>query len=185
MQDLVDRVFLTCPVAVWSGDVWRVHTRRYAATDPGGSLRSLGRWHRGGRTFPPDQIFATLYTAASDVVATWELIRHSRATTAQDMWLRFTTVSVSRLHVRLAAALDLRDPSPAGLTVDALTGADFLLPQSIGATAFERGLEGLLVPSATGVGEPGRDFNVVIYPDNLRANSEVRLVNSQTPKLPA
>jgi hypothetical protein len=184
VQDIVDRVFLHCPVVDWSGDVWRVHTRRYPAADPGGSLRSQGRWHRGGPTFPPAQIFATLYTAASDTVATWELIRHSRAGTAADMWLRFTSVDVSRLHVRLSALLDLRDPSPVGLTVDALTGSDYLLSQAIGAEAFVRKLEGLLVPSATGVGEQGRDFNIVIFTDNLRLDSEITFIDSKKPNLP-
>lgn len=100
------------------------------------------------------------------------------------MWLRFTSVDVSRLHVRLSALLDLRDPSQAGLDLDAITGSDYLLSQAIGAEAFARQLEGLLVPSATGVGEAGRDFNVVIYTDNLRVDSEIRLIDSKTPNLP-
>jgi hypothetical protein len=185
LQDLVDQVFQVCPVVAWSGDVWRVHTRRYPATDPGGSLRSQGRWHRGGPTFPPDQIFAALYTAASDAVATWEIIRHARAATAAAMWLRFTSVNVSRLHIRLTAMLDLRDPAPAGLDLDALTDPDYLLPQAIAAEASARKLEGLLVPSATGVGEQGRDFNVVIFTGNLRPGSEITLVDTKTPRLPA
>jgi hypothetical protein len=99
------------------------------------------------------------------------------------MWLRFTSVALSRLHIRLAAVLDLRDPSRAGLTVDALTGPDYLLPQAIGAAAFDRKLEGMLVPSATGVGETGREFNVIMYTDNLRPDSEIRFIESKTPNL--
>ena len=160
-----------CPVTVWEGDVWRSHSRRYPATEPGGSLRSQGRWHRGGRTFPPDQVFATLYTAVSDAVATWELIRHARAASATDMWLRFASVALSRLHLRLSVLLDLRDPSLAALTVDDLTGDDYALPQAIGAAALARRFEGLLVPTATGVGESGRDFNVIV----LHGQSSLRL----------
>ena len=184
MQDTIDRVLKSCPIVTWSGDVWRVHTRRYSATDPGGSLRSQGRWHRGGPTFPPGQVFAALYTAASDNVATWELIRHSRRNDADEMWLRFTSISLSRLQLGLSAVLDIRDPSIAGLAVDDLIGPDVSLPQAIGAAAFVQGLEGLLVPSATGVGETGRDFNIVVFTDNLRPGSEIRFIESKTPNLP-
>ena len=94
-------------------------------------------------------------------------------------------VNVSRLHIRLTAMLDLRDPAPAGLDLDALTGPDYLLPQAIAAEASARKLEGVLVPSATGVGEQGRDFNVVIFTGNLRPGSEITLVDTKTPRLPA
>ena len=184
MIDPTSRVLRSCPESTWEGDVWRVHTRRYGATDPGGSLTSQGRWHRGGRTFRPDQVFATLYTAVSDAVATWEYIRHSRRSDADEMWLRFTSVTLSKLHLRLSAVLDLRDPSLAGLSVDDLIGPDYTLPRAIGAAAFDRRLEGLLVPSATGVGEAGREYNVIVYPDNLRTDSLVTFIESKTPNLP-
>lgn len=184
MIDPAARVLRSCPEIAWDGDVWRVHTRRYSPPDPGGSLKSQGRWHRGGPSFPPDQIFATLYTTVSDAVATWEYIRHSRRSDADEMWLRLTSVNLSRLHVRLSVALDLRDPTLAGLTVNDLTGDDYALPQAIGAEAFARRFEGLLVPSATGVGEAGRDFNVIIYTENLRPDSLITSVESKTPNLP-
>ena len=184
MHDVVDRVLRACPEVAWEGDVWRVHTRRYSPTDPGGSLRSQGRWHRGGLSFPPDQVFATLYAAVSDAVATWEYLRHSRRPSAVEMWLRLTSVNLSRLHVRLSAVLDLRDPTLTGLTADDLIGNDYSLPQAIGAEAFARRFEGLLVPSATGVGESGREFNVIIYPDNLRTDSLITFIESKTPNLP-
>lgn len=101
------------------------------------------------------------------------------------MWLRFTSVNLSRLHIRLSAVLDLRDPSLAGIAVDDLLGPDYTLPQAIGAAAFAHRLEGLLVPSATGVGESGRDFNVIVYPANLRPGSTLIFIESKTPNLPA
>jgi hypothetical protein len=162
-----------------------VHSRRYSATDPGGSLRFQARWHRGGSAFAQSQWFAALYTAVSDAVATWEYIRHSRRADADEMWLRFTTVTLSRLELRLAAVLDVRDPTLAGLTVADLIGTDYVLPQTIGAAAFDAGLEGLLVPTATGVGEAGRTYNVIVYTGNLHPDSSIRLMESKTPNLPA
>jgi RES domain-containing protein len=185
MDDIVARVLRNAPRTGWAGDVWRIHTRRYSATDPGGSLRSQGRWHRGGTSFPPDQIFAALYTTVSDAVATWELIRHSKRSDANEMWLRFTTVKLSRLRLRLVALLDLRDPSVAGLSLNSVTSDDYLLTQTIGAAAFTQSLEGLLVPSATGVGMAGLDYNVVIFTDNLRSGSEVVFIDSVIPNLPS
>ena len=101
------------------------------------------------------------------------------------MWLRLTSVNLSRLHVRLSVVLDLRDPTLAGLSANDLVGDDYALPQAIGAEVYARHFEGLLVPSATGVGEAARDFNVIMYPDNLRPDSSVRFIESKTPNLPA
>jgi hypothetical protein len=100
------------------------------------------------------------------------------------MWLRLTSVDLSRLHVRLSVVLDVRDLSRAGLAVDDLIGSDYSLPQAIGAEVFARHFEGLLVPSATGVGEMGRDYNVIIFPANLRPDSLITLVESKTPNMP-
>jgi hypothetical protein len=185
LQDIVARVLQQCPILDWQGDVWRVHTRRYPATDPGGSLRFQARWHRGGKEFPPEQAMATLYTAVSDAVATWEYIRHSRRDSADEMWLRFATVTLSRLRLRLASVLDLRDLAHTGISHADVLGADYLLPQAIGAAAYVQGLEGLLVPTATGVGEAGRDYNVIVYTGNLRDGSEIRYIESKTPNLSA
>jgi hypothetical protein len=101
------------------------------------------------------------------------------------MWPRLTPADLSRLHVRLSVQLDLRYPTPAALAIEDLIGIDYSLPQAIGAEAFARRFEGLLVPSATGVGEAGRDFNVIIYPANLRPDSSITFVESKSPNLPA
>ena len=130
-------------------------------------------------------MFAALYTTVSDAVATWEFLRHSRRPNATEMWLRLASVNLSRLHVRLSAVLDLRTPTIAGLAPEDLLGPDYVLPQAIGAAAIAQHLEGLLVPSTTGVGETGRDYNVVIYTENLRPGSEITFVESKTPNLPA
>ena len=184
MEDVAGRVLERCPIVAWRGSVWRTHSRRFQAGDVGGSRVNQGRWHRGGRAFPLDQSFAALYTAVSDAVATWEMIRPARRPSADEMWARFSANVLSQLRLDLAAVLDLRDPSCAGLTLEVLTGADYTLTQAIAAGAFAHGLEGLLVPSATGVGEPGRDYNVVVFPDNLRAESRIEHVLTRTPGLP-
>ncbi len=182
--DAAGRVLAACPIVAWEGLVWRVHPRIYPADSPGGSLRAQGRWHRGGRSFPADQVFAALYLSAAPDVAAWELIRNSRRPDADEMWLRFAAVDETTLRVRVQAILDLREPSVAGLSVAELVTDEYALTQAIGGAAFRHGLEGLLATSATGMGGPGHDYNLVIFPDNLRPGSEIVVLESKTPKLP-
>jgi hypothetical protein len=182
--DIVRQVLLACPTIAWSGEVWRVHGRRFAATDPGGSLIVSGRYHRGRDNFPDDEVFAALYTSVGADVATWEMIRHSKSTSGIAMWQRFVERDLSKLQVILEVVLDLRDPSVAGPTIDLLTGEDYTLSQAIAAATYDAGLEGLLVPTATAVGETGADFNVVIFTANLRPGSKIRLLEKRTPNLP-
>jgi len=63
-------VVLACPVIAWSGNVWRTHGRRFAATDPGGALVLSGRYHRGRDLFPNSAVFPALYTSAGPEIAT-------------------------------------------------------------------------------------------------------------------
>ena len=100
------------------------------------------------------------------------------------MWQRFVERDLSKLHLSFQRVLDLRDPSPAGLTLDMLTGEDDALSQAIGAAAFAAGREGLVVPTATAVGEVGADFNVVVFMMNRQPGSELRFVERRTPNLP-
>jgi len=50
--------------------------------------------------------------------------------------------------------------------------------QAIGAAAIAYWLEGLLVPSATRLGE-----NLILFPDNFRAGSRIEVVSSRDPRL--
>jgi len=112
------------------------------------------------------------------------MIRHSRRSTAIAMWQRFTNVNLSRLHVDLESVLDLRDPSVAGLALADLIGDDYVLTQAIGAAAVANGHEGLLVPTATGIGEVGADFNVVVFTDSLCPGSTLIVLETRAPNLP-
>jgi len=79
----------------------------------------------------------------------------------------------------------LRDPSPAGLTVDDLRReGDYDFTQAIGAAALASGIEPLLVPSATGVGLPGANYNVVVLISNLRPTSRLDVIDTLSPRFP-
>ena len=189
-EDVAKRVVASCPVVAWEGIVWRTHTRLYAPDSPGDAFRTRGRWHRGGRDCPSELAFPVLYTSVDAAVSTWEFLRHAQDDDAARMWAGFLAKDLCKLRVTLPAALDLRDPSCAGLSVADLTGTDYELAQAISAAAYTAKLSGLLVPSASGVGEPGSNFNVVVYfdgdPGNVvpRPGSRVDVLLTQTPNLP-
>jgi hypothetical protein len=86
---------------------------------------------------------------------------------------------LSELSVRVRAVLDCRDPVPLGVRFDDLVhDTDYEATQAIGAAAFADGLEGLLVHSATRLGD-----NLILFPDNLRPGSRIEVVSSRDPRL--
>jgi hypothetical protein len=66
-----------CPIGLWSGNVWRCHSRKYAGDDPSGSLKVSGRYHCGRDKFADDAIWAALYTSRAEHVALGERLRHT------------------------------------------------------------------------------------------------------------
>ncbi len=113
--------------------------------------------------------WAALYTSRAPEVAVWEMVRRSAA---RDLSFLKNNV-LSELDVDLSAVLDLSDPTRIGLNQDDLTGSDTTICQSIGRVAVLRGIQGILVPSATHLGT-----NLVCFPQNFTASSIIRLVRS-------
>ena len=162
-------------VAPWTGPVWRAHRQRYDALDHGGSLLVSGRYHRGRDSFPDEQVFPTLYLALAPEICLGGIIRHVTPATLA----RFNDYRLSEIRVTLTAVLDLRDPAPLGVPIDAvLDDTDYTIPQALAAAARERGAEGLIVPSATRLGD-----NLIVFPDRLQAASELVVVASRDPRL--
>jgi hypothetical protein len=105
-------------------------------------------------------MWAALYLALREAICLGEIMRH--LTTANlavlaDYW-------VSELDVDLGSVLDCRDPAHMGLAADEVCeDLDYRVPQAIAAAAIARGAEGLLVPSATRLGD-----NLIVFPDHLQ-----------------
>jgi hypothetical protein len=170
-----------CPVGPWRSSAWRWHR---ASNDPlsfEGSRRVSGRYHRARAQDATGRVWPALYLALDTGAALAEAIRYlgpdgARSTAGR----RLTEVSVS-----LARAIDVRDPSVLGLSVDDLTrDHDWTVPhpptitQLIGLAALDVGAEGLLFPAASLVGN-----NLVIFPDNLSPASTLQVVRHIDPKL--
>ena len=97
-----------CPVGTWEGSVWRIHKRRYAATDPGGARKVSGRYNRGLDRFPEAESFPALYLATGPEVCLGEVYRH----VTPKLLPSLNDYRLSELFVRVEAVLDRRDPAP-------------------------------------------------------------------------
>ncbi len=159
----------------WLGQAWRLHRRTYGPTDSGGSMLVSGRYHRGADQFPRSQTWAALYLALSPEVALGEVLRHF----SPPLLPRLNEYRLTELRVELRAVLDCRDAAALGLSPDDLVrDYDFAITQEIAVAALALGAEGILVPSATGLGD-----NLVVFPSQLRSASALVAVGSRDPRL--
>jgi len=159
----------------WKGKAWRFHRRLYDALDAAGSLLVSGRFNRGTDQFPEDQTWSALYLALGSEVALGEIMRH----VPPELLEKLNDFRLSELDVDLSAVLDCRDATTIGLTVDDLVrDYDFETTQQLASAAIARNLEGILVPSATGLGE-----NLIVFPGSMRATSLLAVVDSRDPRL--
>jgi RES domain-containing protein len=171
----LDAFIDACPIGAWEGTAWRAHKRRYDGTDPGGSLRFSGRYNRGLDQFPEAEIWPALYLALAAEISLGEIMRHL----TPELLPVLNDYRITELSVSLSAAIDCRDLSSAGLLTDALLhDNDYGASQSLAAAAISHGAEGILVPSATRLGD-----NLVIFTAQLRADSRLAVVASRDPRL--
>ena len=158
------------PTVPWHGTTWRIHAPRYPATDPGGSRRFSGRYHRALDLFVGQRTWEALYLALDTGVCIAEAIRH-----AVELSELADDRRVSEIDAALSAVLDLREASALGLEMDDLTSNDYTLTQEI---ALERGVEGMLVPAASLLGN-----NLVVLIDNLQPTSRLAVTGFVDPRL--
>jgi hypothetical protein len=155
--------------------VWRMHKRRYPPAEVGGAIKVSGRYNRGLDQFSEDESFGALYLATGPEICLGEVYRHI----TPDLLPSLNDYRLSELSVSLSAIHDCRNPKRMGLSLDDLThDTDYEITQSIGAAADGEGFEGLLVPSATRLGD-----NLVLFPDRLGAQSTISVVSSRDPRL--
>lgn len=134
-----------------------------------------GRYHRGADLFRPEESWAALYCGLAREVCVGEIVRHMDA----DLLPLLNDYLLTELHIELSAVADYRDLASIGLTRDALlVDYDVDVPQRLAAVARERGAEGLIVPSATLLGDV-----LVIFPDRLRDGSKLEALGSTAMRL--
>lgn len=163
------------PIVAWEGHLWRMHKRRYPAEDPGGARMVSGRYNRGLDRFPEGETFPALYLATAPEICLGEVYRH----VTPELLPSLNDFRLSELSASLQEIADCRDPSALGLSPEDLAhDTDYRATQALGAAADARGLEGLLVPSATGLGD-----NLILFPQNFPAGSRLTVASSRDPRL--
>lgn len=152
-----------------------MHKRRYAAGDPGGARRVSGRYSRGLDLFPEEEAFGALYLALSAETCIGEVLRH----VTPEMLPLLNDYRLTELSISLEKVVDCRDPRCLDLSdEDLLQELDYSLTHEISAAAYDKGFEGMLVPSATRLGD-----NLVLFTDNLGDGSKVEALSSRDPLL--
>jgi RES domain-containing protein len=162
-------------------EVFRSAPPQYADSklliDGGGAKRTGGRWNPRG--------VAALYCALTPEAALAEALAYARYM-GWPVSRGFPRVIVA-LRVKLSNVLDLTDRSirrRLGVSAERMTTTDWRkevaggripLTHLIGRAAFDVGLEGLLVASASGKAAP----NIVIYPVNLLRSSTVKILKGR------
>lgn len=116
-------------------------------------LSGEGARRAGGRCNPPDS-FPVLYLCLSTSCVRAELDRAAaqQGLAVDDLLPR----EVYRIELALDRVLDLRSEDvldQLGVEFDDLLGRDLNEPRRIGALAHELGIQALILPSATGVGQ--------------------------------
>lgn len=165
----------SCPVLAWEGRAWRMHNRRYAAEDAGGARQISGRYNFGLDQFPEEHAFGALYLALKPEICLGEILRHVEPVGLTSL----NGYRLSELSVRAGRVADCRDPERLGLPLEYLMDDfDLSASRALGEAVFGRGLEGMLVVSATRLGD-----NLVLFPENLGPDSRVETVFSREPRL--
>ncbi len=119
-------------------------------------------------------MWAALYVAIHAETAIGEIVRH----VSPDLLATLNYFRLSELDLELQSVWDCRDAAALGLEPDDLVhDYDFGVTQELAAAAIARNAEGILVPSATGLGD-----NLIVFPDCLRRTSRLE-VSSRDPQL--
>lgn len=151
------------------GRAWRHVRPEYPPLSGEGARAVGGRWN------PPGS-FSTLYLGLDVGVVTAEFYRHlaRQGLRAEDALPRV----MYQYEVRLSRIVDLRSPESwpdLGLTADRIRGPDQRPCQAVGDAAHYLGIEGLLAPSAAGVGEV-----LAIFLDRQAPESGLDVAESET-----
>lgn len=159
----------------FQGSAWRFHSRKYLATDPAGSLKVSGRYHRGLDQFPPELVWPALYLALAPEICIGEILRH----VSVELLSQLNDYRLTEIRVKLTIVLDCRDAAAMGLDAAALCGdSDYELTQDIATAAMDRGAEGILMPSATRLGD-----NLIVFPSISHSWARLEIVGSRDPLL--
>ena len=138
----------TLPRTRWTGTVYRYTSARRDPMSGAGARLFGGRWN-------PQGIFAALYFAFPAEACMAEV---ERAAASQGLTAETLLRAARRLHtmeIRNASVLDLTDPATmnaVGLALEDVRSDDWEACQAVGHAAWFLHFDGVLAPSASGIG---------------------------------
>lgn len=147
----------------WRDDTFRYTTARRDPLSGAGARLNGGRWN-------PKDLFAALYLAIPVAACMGELSRLAASQGIPEDVLLRAPRSLHTIHVDSARLLDLREPTQrtaVGLVDADLTDSDWTVCQQIGHAAWFLGLQGVIAPSASGVGHVATVFEGRMDPGQL------------------
>lgn len=116
-----------------------------------------------------------LYLALSRDVCIAELVRNVAPVSP----VKLRDYRISELEVSLSRVVDCSEPTVLGLEIDDLChDRDWEIPQELAEVALHARHEGLIVPSASRLGN-----NLIVFPDQLRADSVIQITGYVDPQL--
>lgn len=150
------------PHARFTGSAFRHQPPQYSPLSGRGARIQGGRWN-------PRDSFSVLYLGLDEqvIVAEFRRLVERQARTVNDFLPRM----LYRYDLELNALLDLRSEdarAAVGLSLADIRADDLRACQVVGEAAHHGGQEGVLAPSATGVGEV-----LALFVDRLEAASSV------------
>lgn len=158
--------------AAFTGRVWRGHRSQHPPLDTTGSTITPGRFHVVRAESRNQPGWPALYTALDLAVALGEIVRSDPGERLKQF--RFTEIQIALEHVA-----DCRNLQTLGIDPDLLFDDwDFSTGQALAWTVHDAGGEGMLVPSATRLGD-----NLIVFPDRLRTGSTLEVVRTVDPDL--
>jgi RES domain-containing protein len=130
----------------FEGDLFRQQGPQYLPLSGDGARIAGGRWN------PPDS-YPVIYTATTSETCWAELKRHAsnQGLAVADLMPRVLV----RYEAKLDRLLDLTDEATAndlGVSLAVLRDDDLRICQAVGEMAHHLGFEGVMAPSATGIG---------------------------------
>jgi RES domain-containing protein len=128
-----------------------------------------GRFHLKGET-------GVLYSSLNERTALAEVRRHVDPASLSE------GLVTGKIRVKLKKVLDFTQEEALtrlGMKRENLTSPDLTLPQAISHMARQLGIQGLIVPSATGEGK-----NLVIFEDNMAEGCALEVVETRVTMFP-
>lgn len=170
-KDLFERI-RKVPLKSIKGTFYRITAKDHKILDDSGSIKgSGGRYNSKSNK--------ALYLGENINLCKYEIKRHSKELLLETKG--FKPFSLGEVEISLKKVLDLTDKNVLnflGIKKEELIKSDYTLTQRIGEITYNSDIEAIKVPSVKSKGN-----NLVIFKENVRGKSNIKLKEKRTIKI--